>query len=225
MLWRRATKLVMAHGVDMNVLACGTAAVVDQIALDNLDVRNSYYGLNFQDNGDVVRGTRLRFYDVRRSYFPYGVDDHDVTLSSEANSTGSTDLLIKCYRRPTTNIVLNASSAGKRQGDAILAFEQEHVDGRGLIRGVRVNLDVSRAACALKSVIRFAAYDTSGGLESVTRSEWSDIALDGAISACPSTKIFDVASAPQVAGVVRIGAQLGAGGMPATVGGLAFEPA
>src|SRR5205085_8705081 len=47
------------------------------ITLTDLAVSQSYYGFNFQDAGDHVVGRRLLCEDVKRSYFPYGVSNHD----------------------------------------------------------------------------------------------------------------------------------------------------
>ena len=62
------------------------------IRLTNLSVQHALYGFNFQDHGDRVTGRGLRCSDVKRSYFPYGVSDHDIELETTGNATGFTDV-------------------------------------------------------------------------------------------------------------------------------------
>ena len=184
----------------------GGTGRVRGITLSNLDVRGAYYGLNFQNNGDNVIGRDLRFSDVRRSYFPYGVDDHDIAFTSERNRTGSTDILIKCYSLPTTNIVVNATSRGKRQGDAIVAFEQQHQTGQGLISGVKVNLQVSDAQCALRSIFLFVSGAPDGSVQDRTTCVWRDITLDGQSMFCEAaTKFIELKSSPEQVATVTLG--------------------
>jgi len=207
----RATRDIRITSCDFErmlsaVLAAGPRSRVTGITLDSMVVRHSYYGLLFQNNGDHVRGTRLRFVDCRRSYFPYGVDDHEIDFDSEANQTGSTDILIKAYSRPTTRLRIRARSTGKGRGDAIVAFEHQHVSGEGEIRDVDLRLDVTTNECRLQNVILFRSYTQGGSLEAQTRSTWAGIRVNGNVAICESgTRWMGVDSVPGRTADVRIG--------------------
>lgn len=198
----------------------GTERPVSDIVLDDLVVRRSYYGLNFQNNGDRVRATNLVFDDLRRAYFPYGVDDHDIAFTSRNNATGSTDLLIKCYSRPTTNLRIAGSVTGKRGGESMVSFEHEHRSGEGVIAGVNLRLDVADADCALENLFVFRSYAPNGTLESNTRSVWRDIRIDGTFGYCDARTAFLTApSAPAERATVRFGASVDPRFLPAAPAG------
>ena len=193
----------------------GEQSEVGNISLNNLSVVRSYYGLNFQNNGNHVRGSGLSFNDMRRSYFPYGVDDHNLTFTSGNHGTGSTDILIKCYSKQTTNIVINATLSGYRGVEAIVSFEQQTADDIGVISGVRLNLDLSDADCSVDNVFLFRSIAPNGSIKASTRSVWRDIGLDGSFAFCgASTRFVSAPSAPSELTSIRIGSRLDQGLLP-----------
>jgi hypothetical protein len=178
------------------------------IALTNLSVTRSYYGFSFQDNGDNVVARGLRCTDVKRSYFPYGISDHDIELDTSNNATGFTDVLIKCYHGDTARISAKVRCRGKRGGDAIVALDQQHEKGRGTIRDITLNLDVDDADCALDAVILIRSFTPSARYEAHTQNRWDNVAIDGDVKLCVRTKLIDVATTGARRGILRIGPKL-----------------
>lgn len=178
------------------------------IALTNLSVTRSYYGFSFQDNGDNVVARGLRCTDVKRSYFPYGISDHDIELDTSNNATGFTDVLIKCYHGDTARISAKVRCRGKRGGDAIVALDQQHEKGRGTIRDINLQLDVDDADCALDAVVLIRSFTPSARYEAHTRNRWDNISIDGDVKLCGVTKLIDVATTGATPGMLRIGPKL-----------------
>jgi hypothetical protein len=180
------------------------------ITLTNLGVTRSYYGFSFQDNGDHVMARGLRCTDVKRSYFPYGISDHDIELDTSNNATGFTDVLIKCYQRDTAGISVKVRCRGKRGGDAIVALDQQHEKGRGTIRDIVLQLDVDDADCKLDSVVLIRSFAPSARYEAHTQNRWDNVSIDGDVKLCGSTKLIDVATTAARPGLLRIGPKLAA---------------
>jgi hypothetical protein len=180
------------------------------VTLNNLTVTKSYYGLNFQNNCDSVTGRNLRFDDVKRSYFPYGVSNHDIELEALNNATGYTDVLIKCYRYDTRDIRVRLRCRGKRGGDAIVGIDQQHEKGRGIISRVAIDLDVADVDCKLDALVMMRSFDARGRFERQTDNRWDDITLDGTVKVCDGTKLIHVSSVGRTAGRMLIGPRLAA---------------
>lgn len=178
------------------------------IELTNLSVRRSYYGLVFQDNGDDVVARGLRCNDVKRSYFPYGVSDHDIELDTQNNATGFTDVLIKCYRNDTSRIKARIKCRGKRSGDAIVALDHQHEKGRGTMRSIDLGLDIDDADCRLETVVLIRSFDPASKHERETHNRWDDISIDGDVRICDKTKLIDIATVSKTRGTLRIGQRL-----------------
>jgi hypothetical protein len=179
-----------------------------RIRLTDLTVRRSYYGFSFQDNGDDVVGRGLRCDDVKRSYFPFGVSNHDIELDTANNTTGFTDVLIKCYHGDTRRIKVAVRCRGKRSGDAIVALDQQHEQGQGTIRDVDLTLDVDDVDCRLDTAVLIRSLDRNGHGERQTKSRWDEIAIDGDVRICDKTKLLDIATLQAVPGTLRIGRKL-----------------
>lgn len=154
------------------------------LVLSDLQIDRSYYGLNFQNNGDDVVATGIRCNDVRRAYFPYGVANHRIELDATNNATGFTDVLIKCYGRATSNLAVKLHCRGKRGGDAIVALDQQHASDWGLIRDIDIALDVADTDCRLNSVVLMRALSSEGKTLARTRSEWRNVTLSGTVDYC-----------------------------------------
>ena len=178
------------------------------IALTNLSVTRSYYGFSFQDNGDSVIARGLRCTDVKRSYFPYGISDHDIELDTSKNATGFTDVLIKCYHGDTKRITAKVRCRGKRGGDAVVALDQQHESGQGTIRDITLQLDVDDVDCALDAVILIRSFTPKARYEARTRNRWDNVSIDGDVKLCSMTKLIDVATIGATRGILRIGPTL-----------------
>lgn len=195
----------------MNALACrtfDTAARCGGIKLTNLAVSRSYYGFVFQDNGDDVVGRGLRCEDVKRSYFPYGVTNHDIELDTSNNATGFTDVLIKCYHNDTSALRVKVKCRAKRGGDAIVALDQQHEKGRGTIRNIALDLDVEDVDCRLDTVVLIRSFDPRGNVERKTANRWDEISIDGTAGICDRTKLIDVVSVGGAPGRLHLGPRL-----------------
>ncbi len=93
--------------------------------LENCQLKNGYYGLSFQNNGDNVRVRNFQSSGLVRSYFPYGVDCHDIEYTSVGGDT-FTDCLIKAYQRDTTNLHVKVRVIGNTSQDAKCTLESQH---------------------------------------------------------------------------------------------------
>jgi hypothetical protein len=178
------------------------------IKLTDLKVRRSYYGFSFQDNGDNVVGRGLRCDDVKRSYFPFGVTNHDIELDTANNATGFTDVLIKCYHADTSRIKAKVRCRGKRSGDAIVALDHQHEKGRGTIRQIDLQLDVDDVDCRLDTVVLIRSFDPAATYERQTQNRWDEIAIEGDVRICDKTKLIDIATVGKTPGSLRIGPKL-----------------
>jgi len=178
------------------------------IRMTNLEISRSYYGLSFQHNGDDVVARGIRCNDVKRSYFPYGVDNHDIEVETTNNATGFTDCLIKCYHRDTSNIRVKLKSRGKRGGDCIVNFDHHNEVPNLALRNINVDLDVDDVDCRLDSAIMFRAQDRNERLERQTNRRWESIMIDGDIRICEKTDLFDFRSVARTPGTLIIGPRL-----------------
>ena len=178
------------------------------IALSDLAARHAYYGFSFQDAGDDVVARGLRCEDVKRSYFPYGVSNHDVELDTGSNATGFTDVLVKCYRKDTSGLRIAVRCRGKRSGDAIIALDHQHEFGSGTMRDIRVDVDVDDADCRLDTVFLIRSFDPRARVERETGNRWDNIALDGQVRVCDRTKVLDIVSVSRAPGRITIGPRL-----------------
>jgi len=98
---------------------------VRTIYFENVFCFNGYYGINCQENGDNLTATNFRTNRFIRSYFPYGVSNHNVSYMSY-NGDVFTDCLIKAYKNNTTNINVKAVIIGNTSTDAHVAIETQH---------------------------------------------------------------------------------------------------
>jgi hypothetical protein len=184
------------------------AAASRGITLANLAVSRSYYGFSFQDSGNDVTGRALRCRDVKRSYFPFGVSNHDIELDTRDNATGFTDVLIKCYHNDTASIKVSVKCRGKRSGDAIVALDHQHELGRGAMRDIQIELDVDDADCRLDTVVLIRSFDPGARVEKETGNRWDNIAIDGEVRICERTKLLDIVSVSRTPGTLAIGPRL-----------------
>ena len=173
------------------------------VTLTNLSVSRSLYGFNFQDAGDNVVGRGLRCNDVMRSYFPYGISNHDIELDTSNNATGFTDVLISCYRQDTTDIRLKVKVRAKRTGDAIINLDHQNQEPNHVLRNIRIDADVDDADCRLHAAIMFRSLDRNRNGEAVTARRWEAINLDGDIW-IHQTQLFRFESIPKTPGTLQI---------------------
>jgi hypothetical protein len=178
------------------------------ITLTDLSVKHSYYGFSFQDTGNDVVARGLHCQDVKRSYFPFGVSNHDIELDTRDNATGFTDVLIKCYHNDTAALRVKVKCRGKRSGDAIVALDHQHELGRGTMRDIQIELDVDDADCRLDTVLLIRSFDPKARVERETGNRWENIAIEGDVRICDRTKLVDIATVSRTPGKLAIGPRL-----------------
>jgi hypothetical protein len=135
---------------------------VRDISAHNCLLNGGYYGFNFQNNGDNFTATGFRTNAVVRSYFPFGVDGHDVSYLSR-NGDVFTDCLIKAYERDTTNIRVKARIFGNTSNDAKCTIESQHLPSAQPIPAALSNIQIDfddRGSSGAKS-LRFAYFQGS----------------------------------------------------------------
>jgi hypothetical protein len=84
--------------------------------MPNCRATRVFYALNCLDNGDDISGGFSTF-NCARSYFPYGVTGHDLTVrihhqGERFGPIAESAVLIKTYGRPTSGIRLDVGFAG-----------------------------------------------------------------------------------------------------------------
>lgn len=143
---------------------------VRTFSIENCFAFNGYYGLNFQNNGDNFTATNFRTFGYVRTYFPYGVDSHDVQYMSY-NGNVFTDCLIKAYDRDTRNIRVRARIIGNTSNDAKCSIESQHAPASQPVPARLLNIDVhfdDSDSSGSKSM-RFAYFqDTPSPVETAT---------------------------------------------------------
>lgn len=186
----------------------GRAPPVRGITLKNLSIRHSVWGINFSDSGDELTARGVTCIDVMRSYFPYGVSDHDVELDIRDNHTGYTDVLISCYWKDTKNLRVKFKSRGKRTGDTIVNMDHQNYTPGPMIRNVSIDADVDDADCRVFAAMQFRAMTRDRRVESVTDRRWDAITLDGDWRICERTKLIYQESVNRTPGTLTIGPRL-----------------
>jgi hypothetical protein len=159
----------------------------------NCSIRNCFYGLSCQENGDNITGG-FTAKDVGRAYYPYGVADHDLAIDIE-NTTAHTDVetccIIKRYARDTRNIrarfvfrgSFHLSPDGSTPGCFVkLEMQPSTGTGIGIIDNIdlTIELDKDIVNTNLAHVLGFRSYLANGTEETSTTSNiWSSVRLDG----------------------------------------------
>ncbi|UXY14755.1 hypothetical protein N8I74_15740 [Chitiniphilus purpureus] len=144
---------------------------------------NSYYGANFQNQGD---GFEIDLIDVTgslRAYFAYGVQDHDVTIQDYSGLATSGNVNISCMNgeRDTRNIRIKYLS--RSSASAVGVLLNQIGPNYGTIAGIRIELDYISTVSS-SNAVALRVYDSSGGPESVvsTNAIFDDIAIHGTSS-------------------------------------------
>lgn len=164
-----------------------TDARIRDVYVRNCIVRDSYYGVVCQENGDGLRGN-WRCENVRRAYFPYGVEDHsvDVSVWHDGSSAGaSSACLVKRYIRDTKNISLKARFFGSAANyGAAVTLEHQPTSGDGIIEDIDVDLHISEDIGSPDSMgpLRLKSYTAGGSEETLTTdNRWDRISFRGSV--------------------------------------------
>jgi hypothetical protein len=138
---------------------------VRNIYFENVFCTNGYYGLNCQENGDNLTAVNFRTNGFIRSYFPYGVTNHNISYTSY-NGDIFTDCLIKAYKNDTTNINVKAVIIGNTSPDYHVAIETQNNPSTqpipAKLQNIVVNIDDTQCASGSSS-LRIGYFQDPGG--------------------------------------------------------------
>lgn len=165
-----------------------TDARIRDIRVEDCIIRNSYYGVVCQENGDGLRGN-WRCENVRRAYFPYGVTDHSVEISITHDGVAlgaNSACLIKRYKRDTKNISVKLRFYGSvvQYGTGITLEHQPIANAPSTIEDIDIDLHISENIVNNNSMVpfRFRSYTDVGVEETVTTANrWDKVSLRGSV--------------------------------------------
>jgi hypothetical protein len=152
------------------------------IGVNNVLVVNGYYGLNFANDGDLVNVTNFRLVSGIRTYFPYGVCNHDIQYTS-TNNDYFTDCLIKAYDRDTYDIKVKCSIVGNTSIDAHCTIESQHdpvaqpVPGK--LYNIYVDYDDTLSPATPTKSLRFAYFRNSTETATSSSNLFNNVTLRG----------------------------------------------
>lgn len=203
---------VHVDGALIFLRTAGGSHVVDEVTVPwpridgiyiapSCSIRNCFYGLSCQNNGDNITGG-FTAKDVGRAYFPYGVSDHDLAIDIE-NTTNHPDVetccLIKRYSLDTRNIrarlvfrgSFHLSPEGTTPGCFVKLEMQPHEDDvlPARIDNIDLTIELDEGVTNVNQahVLGFRSYRDSGSRTTPTTTEetsttdnvWSNVRLDG----------------------------------------------
>jgi hypothetical protein len=188
----------------------GTLSAIEGITvLPNCQASSCYYGLSFQEAGNSVTATLLTT-DCLRSYFPYGVRRHVVTINcihSVGTPGAEAMCLIKRYQLDTGDIDLTIAVTGSTEAfDNIVKIEHQPTSGVSTISNISIHykldpalaMAMTNAACTLfnqplgskTKPLTLSSYLTGGTEETVTTANiWRKIVMSGNISMAPGDHV------------------------------------
>jgi hypothetical protein len=183
----RNVDVINAHFYKLTrAVAIPTTYRVRNILIENALYDYGYYGINCQNNGDNLTARNFRTKNAIRSFFVYGVSNHDVSYAAQGNDA-FTDCLIKAYELDTTNITVNAFQVGLTTADAHLTIESQHdpvaQPTPAKITDVRVNInDVGSTAPTTSGSVRFAYFQNAAPQTTSATKLFDNIILSGAVA-------------------------------------------
>lgn len=146
------------------------------IRIENCVGYDSYYGINFQEDGDDVVFD-FTAYNIRRAYYCYGVSGHRgrVTISHDGATVAGSDGCVKVGRilRDTTGIHLDVLFSGTVEDyNAPVNFVHLNDDGKSTGSGnslisdvdIRVTFTPSSQGGVNSAGVTFSSYDAAGNL-------------------------------------------------------------
>lgn len=156
---------------------------ISGITLTNVVAMRCYYGLNFQENGDDVRGA-LTARNCRRAYFPYGVTGHNLQFDIHHDGAGPAAdacILIARKERDTSNITVRARFSGVLPWTNLVHLvQQPPVLARGLIRDIAIDLFVDPSARDPNNAARMGVSGYIGKVAlPTTNDRWENVSLTG----------------------------------------------
>jgi hypothetical protein len=156
------------------------------ILIKNGLYENGYYGINCQENGDNLTARNFLTKNLLRSYFVYGVSNHDVSYSSYGQDA-FTDCVISAFKINTQNISVNAFIFGATTINAHLAIESLHDPVAqpvpATIKDVRVNInDINSTTPTSSGSVRFGYFQNATAQTTCATALFDNIILTGAVT-------------------------------------------
>lgn len=145
-----------------------------------------YYGMVFAENGDDVRAD-LDTINCRRSYFAYGVSNHEITVKVRHNegAVGAEScILIKRYIFDTKNIQVSAIFHGsvKEFSNLVkLEHQPDRVESPSRISDISIMLNLDDVSSGLERCvgIGFSSYEGTNLQKGYTANLWDGITIAG----------------------------------------------
>ena len=145
------------------------------------DIYNCYYGINLANNGHKLTAD-YRTYNAVRSYFCYGVRNHEINCVSDTHAAvGNADFLIKCREaaHPTKSIRARFVSVNSQATtNPQLVFESHNDSGDASIEDCWIHYDDSQSPLAGQS-IAFRHYSDAGVLQATDPNTKARIKVTG----------------------------------------------
>ena len=155
----------------------------------NCVFNHTYYGLEFQQQGDNVSGSYTANLP-RRAYYAYGVRGHDLNIniyhdgisaSADGNAVISTRSDAGIIDSSTRNIKLVVNLSGVAPWGAVVKFQHNSDAQTGITDNVDVQINASGITYPTTDVVSFTAWNLAGSsLQATTNSVWDHIKLSGA---------------------------------------------
>lgn len=156
------------------------------ILIENCFYNNGFYGINCQNNGDNLTAINFRTRNAVRSYFVYGVANHNVSYSAFGNDA-FTDCVISAFEINTFNINVNAYQFGITSVNAHATFESLHNPATqpvpATVKNVRLNInDVNSTTPSGGGSIRFGYFQNGVVTATSTTTLFDDIVISGMVT-------------------------------------------
>lgn len=149
------------------------------VDVENVFHNKGHYSLAFHENGDnvTVRGYHAR--DCLRDYFVYGVNQHNVQISSAVGVAGFRPL-VKAYRNDTKNIKVRYTTTKSLTGGSHFGLESDYDTGTQATpkKLLGVEIDIDNSGGQVLPAVEFAVY-RDGVLVNATTQVFHGIVLRG----------------------------------------------
>lgn len=156
-----ATRCVSPLSVDGDVSATNR---IRGIHVGQIFCDDTFYGPNFQNQGDAVKIDAIYTYQVYRAYFAYGVTGHDVSVFDRNPRASSGLINISRSHNGLATRGLRVRLVQRDNTASIVHVLLNHVGpSTGEITGIDLDLDIEESVTNVP--VRIVTYDASGGSE------------------------------------------------------------
>lgn len=180
---------------------------VSGINVASIVAQDCYYGATFQENGDNVTIGQLSTLRCFRSYFVYGVKEHNVNIVSRNGRKASADVLIKRYRIDTERIKLVYRAEGSRieapNGLVVLEHQPDSKSAPSIISDIDIDVSVASSAATGMPVL-FRSYTEAGVMELETQNRWHGIRVKFAAIETATQISIASSSTPRVQDIITV---------------------